>query len=639
VEQDPDLRHLLYDILSERWLVTTAADGFSALSTARRSVPDLLFTDLVIPGLDGITLARAVREIEPWHSMSVAVLTSDLPSTSIVQGQEMPVDAWVTKPFDPDQVVGQVAGLLERQSRLAGAQPARTAADLPTELVCALFDQAPMPLALLRGSDYVVAIANEAACQAWNRSSSEVIGRSLSEVAPVMGDVPWRGLLDRVRETGVAYLGKDNKESGGRSGAGEAKYVDFVYAPFKVDDGTIEGVIVMGFDVTEEILVRKALAQSREEALAATRAKNQFVAMLAHELRSPLTPILAALDLIGLREGSSHEHDVIRRQTGRLLRLVDDILDMERVVQGKILMHKRPVELADVVSRALETSAALVGQRHQWVEVHVPNGLLLDADPDRLAQVVDNLVTNAAKYSDEGSRIIIEGLREGERIRLSVKDQGAGIAPEMTARVFEGFVQQSETMASSRGGLGLGLSIVRAIVEMHGGRVEARSDGLGCGSELIVELPSLSTGATPDRDNDTALTGQSTRRVLLVDPDDDSAEPVCLALTLLGQQVKHARNAATAFDAAGSFDPEIALIDVDLPAMDGYELAERIRESAIGRNVYLVALRRCGDEAARELAFASGFDREITKPVSVKDLARLFDAIAAEGRPLLNSSC
>jgi signal transduction histidine kinase/CheY-like chemotaxis protein len=459
-----------------------------------------------------------------------------------------------------------------------------------------------------------------------------VIGHPVFHVVPSMSNHVWRGILDQVRDTGVAYIGKGALE---HSLAGDTDatgtYMDFVYAPLKRADGRIEGVIVMGFDVTDEILIREDLERMRTEAVAATRAKDEFVAMLAHELRSPLTPIVAALDLLRNREGASREHEIIDRQVHRLIRLVDDLLDIERIVRGRLHMRKDAVEVGDVVARAIEISAALFRQRRQHLTLNVPCGLFVEGDADRLSQAIDNPLTNASKYSDEEATIHVQAYAEGDRLRIHVKDEGAGIAPDMKERVFEGFVQQPQTIDRARGGLGLGLTIVRTIVEAHAGHVDVRSEGLGRGSEFVVDLPlAVAAAAAPLSARCSAQQSDPCRRILVVDDSDDTAETLTLPLQLLGHVVELARDLPSALASARAFQPEVVFIDIEHPGVNGYEVASRITDMSEGSDVHLVAVSRSAGRSSRRRVWAAGFQREVTRPVDVNALARLIEELGAD---------
>ncbi|HVQ24646.1 MAG TPA: HAMP domain-containing sensor histidine kinase, partial [Planctomycetota bacterium] len=307
--------------------------------------------------------------------------------------------------------------------------------------------------------------------------------------------------------------------------------------PILSDAGLPLGCVVSFVDVTErrragrerELLLDEA-QEARVEAERANRAKDEFLAMLGHELRNPLAPILTALQLMRLRGGSALEHErtVIERQTRHLVRLVDDLLDVSRIARGKIELRKERMDLADAIGKAIEMASPLLEERSHRLEVDVRRGLVLDADPARLAQIVANLVTNAAKYTESGGRISVAAEADGEFLELRVADTGIGIEPDMLARIFEMFTQEPQSLDRARGGLGLGLTIVRNMVDLHGGTVEARSDGRGKGSTFIVRLPAapavaLSTAMTgSDRAATVATSGPERTTVLVVDDNPDA---------------------------------------------------------------------------------------------------------------------
>ncbi|MGH8327842.1 MAG: sensor histidine kinase, partial [Steroidobacteraceae bacterium] len=257
-------------------------------------------------------------------------------------------------------------------------------------------------------------------------------------------------------------------------------------------EGRIEGVLVDAFSVTEEVIARQEMARLRAEAESASRMKDEFLAMLGHELRNPLAPMVMALQVMRLRGGASRELEILERQLSQLRRLMDDLLHVSRITRGKIELRRRPLEVSEVAASAAETVAPLLAQRRHRLEIEVPaTGLLVLGDLQRLTQVLMNLLTNAAKYSEPGSSILVHAHRAGGRIELRVRDEGMGIAPEMLEKVFDIFVQQPQTLDRSAGGLGLGLAIVRSLIEMHEGTVSAHSAGAGKGSEFIIDLPAL----------------------------------------------------------------------------------------------------------------------------------------------------
>jgi PAS domain S-box-containing protein len=403
--------------------------------------------------------------------------------------------------------------------------------------------------------------------------------------------------------------------------------------PVLNDEGDSVGCVLSFVDVTE----RKAVAAERLQLLegaemarvaaeSANRAKDQFLAMLGHELRNPLAPILTALDLMRLKGDESliRERTVIERQVRHVVRLVDDLLDVSRITQGKVDLDRKPVELAQLVVRAVESASPLIEQRQHRLSIDVPRvGLLLLGDEMRLCQVVANLLTNAAKYTDPQGRIHVAGARHGDEIVLTVTDSGAGIPAEILPTLFDTFVQGRRTIDRSEGGLGLGLAIVRNLVTLHGGSVAARSDGVGRGSEFEVRLPALRVGsrvaAAPLPPALPAALHSQPRRILVVDDNVDAAELLAASLQALGHEIRIAHDGPSALRAAVEFAPEVALLDIGLPVMDGYELARRMRMNGHA-HPRLVALTGYGQHTDRERSVEAGFDEHLVKPVAIGKL-------------------
>ena len=428
-----------------------------------------------------------------------------------------------------------------------------------------------------------------------------------------------------------ARAGEDARVEGLQHGAD-----DYLIKPFSARE-----LIARVAGLLTQVRARKqieeqaqALTAAREEAERASRAKDEFLAMLGHELRNPLAPILTALQLMRLRGLQSREQDIIERQVGHLSRLVDDLLDVARITRGKVELNTRLVELSDVVLRAMEIASPLLEQRQHQVNVSVPRtGLPVTADRDRLAQVIANLLTNAAKYSDVGSCIVVSAARENGTVRLGVRDEGIGISPEMLHRIFEPFVQQPQTLDRSHGGLGLGLTIVKSLVQKHEGTVHVESDGLGRGSEFIVRLPAVDVRIAHDEPAavptaETMRGVDSSMRVLVVDDNADAADMLKGALQTLGFVVDVAHDGPSALERCSKFAPDIAVLDIGLPVMDGYELARRLRNTCPG--IRLIAVTGYGLESDRERSAGAGFDDHLVKPI---DLALLARALAPRKDP------
>jgi signal transduction histidine kinase len=381
---------------------------------------------------------------------------------------------------------------------------------------------------------------------------------------------------------------------------------------------------------------------AREEADTARRMKDEFLALLGHELRNPLAPILTALELMKMRDGTraARERAVIERQVQHLVHLVDDLLDVSRLARGKIELKKAPVEMAQIVAQGVELASPLLEERSHNLCVSVATrGLLVEVDELRIAQVVANLLTNAAKYTDPGGQIAVSAAREDGSVVVRVADSGSGIAPEILPRIFDMFVQGKRTIDRTEGGLGLGLTLVRSIVQLHGGAVSAHSEGLGKGAEVVFRLPALpqqlldlgvELGAEPAPARPIGVSStHSGTRVLVVDDNSDAAETLADILRELGHTTSVAHDGPTALAAAAVFKPHVALLDIGLPVMDGYELARRLREQPDLGKTLLFAITGYGQESDRERSRDAGFQEHLVKPIDLAYLASLIDTARA----------
>jgi CheY-like chemotaxis protein/nitrogen-specific signal transduction histidine kinase len=366
----------------------------------------------------------------------------------------------------------------------------------------------------------------------------------------------------------------------------------------------------------------RAAEDARLRAEDAARAKDEFLAMLGHELRNPLAPILTALQLMRLRGNNIFEKEraVIDRQVKHVVRLVDDLLEVSRITRAKISLDRAPVDVAEVIATAVELSSPLLERRMHHVSIDVEPDLVVEGDATRLAQVFTNLLTNAAKYTQSGGSISISATRRAKAVRVAVRDTGMGIRPELLPVVFDLFVQGRQAVDRSEGGLGLGLAIVKSLVALHGGTVEARSDGLGRGSEFVVDLPASSASAEirrPAIESSERAVEPSGRRILVVDDNEDAASMLAEALHERGHSVKVAHDGPQALELLQTFAPEIAFLDIGLPVMDGYELARRIRDQRRLAGVRLVSITGYGQPSDRARATEAGFDIHLVKPVDL----------------------
>lgn len=398
-------------------------------------------------------------------------------------------------------------------------------------------------------------------------------------------------------------------------------------------------------ELNTEILRRKAaqaeleasraeLARLYDQAQEADRRKDEFLAVLGHELRNPLAPILTALHIMemGGDEAFLEERTIIERQARHLARLVDDLLDVSRITRGKIELARRRGEIAGPIQRAIEMASPLLDKRgHRLTLAVPPRGLAVEADQERIAQVVTNLLDNAARYTEPGGEITVAAERDGEQVVIRVRDTGCGIDPELLPRIFEPFAQDAGSRGRRQGGLGLGLAIASSLVELHGGTIEAHSDGPGRGSEFVVRLPGAPpAGAAveaPSPAAEAASAPPQRGRVLIVDDNADAANLLALALEGLGFETRVAFDGPAALHAADEAPPDVALLDLGLPVMDGYDLARHLRARPRLADLPLVAITGYGQDGDRERTLRAGFDEHLVKPVDLRRLTATLERL------------
>ncbi|HEY5676756.1 MAG TPA: ATP-binding protein, partial [Myxococcales bacterium] len=455
-DDNADMRDYLCRLLSERWQVRAVADGEAALALARSERPDLVVADVMMPGLDGFELLRALRADPATRGIPLIMLSARAGEEARIEGIEAGADDYLVKPFSARELIARVSAHLTIGRLRAEASRER-------ERLSELFQQVPIGVALLEGPEHLHTVANPSYCAMLGRS--EVLGRTVREVFPELGDHEIVEAMDRVYRTGEPVRSAEMHARIRRRGADlEDAWFSFVTHPLRGAGGAVTGVMLVAADVTGQVLARRRLEDLRAAAESASAAKDEFLAMLGHELRNPLAPIATALHLMKLRAGGALEKEraVIERQTAHLTRLVDDLLDVSRITRGKVELRRRRVEASEVVARAIEMVSPLLEERQHRLTIAVPSrGLVVDADPARLSQVVANLLTNAAKYTEQGGHIQLAAWVEGDELRIEVRDDGVGIAPDILPRMFEPFLTTKE----SGHGVGLGLAVSRSIIE------------------------------------------------------------------------------------------------------------------------------------------------------------------------------
>jgi CheY-like chemotaxis protein/two-component sensor histidine kinase len=371
--------------------------------------------------------------------------------------------------------------------------------------------------------------------------------------------------------------------------------------------------------------------------LEADKRKDEFLATLAHELRNPLAPIRNGLDLLKLSDASSSlpkVREIMERQLDLMVRLVDDLLEVSRITSGKIHLRKQRTDVSAVMLSAVETTRPVIeASGHQLALTLPPQPLTVEADPVRLAQVLANLLNNAAKYTDRGGHIALSAINEGGEAVVSVRDDGNGIPNDMLQNVFNLFTQVNRTYDRAQGGLGIGLTLVRRLVELHDGNVEARSDGVGKGSEFIVKLPLVRGNAElPAHKTEQNIDALRQGRILIVDDNQDAADSQKLLLQSLGATVMSVNDGFAALDALKTWRPTVVLLDVGMPVMDGYEVARRIRRETEGRDMILIAVTGWGQEQDRLRSAEAGMDHHLVKPVDIYALEGLLASMQSHSR-------
>jgi two-component system CheB/CheR fusion protein len=467
----------------------------------------------------------------------------------------------------------------------------------------------------------------------WNKGAERLLGYTAAEAVgkPVALLIPLERLdeepsiLERIRR-GVRI---DHYETVRRRKDGSLIDISLTVSPIADAEGRIIGAAKIARDIT-------ARKQQEQALIEADRRKNEFLAMLAHELRGPLAPVRNSLQIV-----RAHGHDpaavaaaatMMERQVAQMTRLIDDLIDVSRITLGKLEIRMERIELVSAIRSIAEATLPLAESQNQRLRVELPaQPIAVLADPARLAQVVGNLLNNASKFTEKGGRIDLVVATEGNEAVIRVEDTGIGIAARDLPGIFDMFSQVDSSLERSQGGLGIGLSLVRSVIAMHGGTVTAESPGPGRGSTFTVRLPMLAVASVPaETEPFVAPIAGARRRVLIVDDNRDSLDSLALLLNLGGHEVCSARDGVEAVEAAASFGPELVLLDIGLPRLNGYEAAARIRQLPGGAAIKLVALSGWGQEEDRRRSRDAGFDLHLVKPVDPQVLGRLLARLDAD---------
>jgi len=478
----------------------------------------------------------------------------------------------------------------------------------------------------------VIRSFNPAAEKIFGYPSASVLGKNVNMLMPEPYSSEHDGYIARYFRTGEAKIIGIGREVVGQRSDGSTFPMDLAVSEFLMNDRPFFTGIIR--DITERKLLEKELHRRLSELAKTDRLKDEFLAMLAHELRNPIAAIMSAVQLAGVlhdKEQSELSLEIINRQVQHLARLIDDLLDVSRITRGKINLQKQTVNLASIVESSVASVRTLIDERKHELVISMPaEPLWLEADPTRLEQILSNLLNNAAKYTENGGRITLSAVREEREIVIRVRDTGIGMSPEMLPRMFELFAQGDRSLARSEGGLGLGLTLARSLTEIHGGNLSATSEGPGKGTEFVVRLPAAETPKGSDNAVKDAIDVASVRpaRVLVVDDNVDTARSIARLLNLLGHNVEIAHDGPTAIEAARAFRPDVFLLDIGLPTMDGYEVARLLRAEDCGKDARIIAITGYGQEEDRKRSLAAGFDHHLIKPVDFGSLVTLLTGTA-----------
>ena len=483
-------------------------------------------------------------------------------------------------------------------------------------------------------NDAIISKSLDGVIQSWNAAAErlfgftaeQAIGQNISLVIPPERMVEEEQIIAQLRAgQRIAHFETERVRSDG-----QPIIVSLTISPIKDAEGNVVGASKIVRDVTERKRLEDNLRMLAADLSENDRRKNEFLATLAHELRNPLAPMSNMLEVLKRSDGNSEilkrAHETIERQLGQMVRLVDDLLDLNRITHDRLELRRSQVELSSVIQQAVEAAHPLIDAAGHELTVKLPDEpIYLNADRTRLAQVFGNLLNNSSKYTKENGVISLEAKRVDNEVVVTVKDNGAGIPPDKLDSIFDMFMQVERTSDRSQGGLGIGLTLVKRLVDMHGGSIEPRSNGEGMGSEFIVRLPILSKPSMASQDGSESTRATPTRRVLIVDDNRDSADSLAMLMQITNNEAYLAHDGVEAVEAIEKHRPEVVLLDIGLPKLDGHEVCRRVRKEPWGKDILIIALTGWGQEEDRRKSQEAGFDGHLVKPV---DYEKLLDVLA-----------
>jgi PAS domain S-box-containing protein len=607
-DDNADLRAYVRRLLEVSYEVEVVEDGVAALEAARARPPDMIISDVMMPKLDGFGLIRELRADPALATIPVMVLSARAGEEARLEGLSHGADDYLVKPFSARDLLGRVAAALNsegiRQRVLEQERRFRTFVQASSDLV---YSMSPdwSEMRYLQGRNFIADTPQP------NRSWLDAY------IDPDDHERVLAAIQDAVREKKTFQLEHRVLRVDGTLG-----WVFSRAIPILGPDGEIAEWLGAASDITARKEAENALREADQR-------KDEFLATLSHELRNPLAPLRNGLQLMRLQgdRPNPRAHDIMERQLNHLVRLVDDLLEMSRITRGLLELRRERVELATILRNAVETSNPVVQAGGHRLDVSLPGETLwLEGDPVRLTQVLGNLLNNAAKYTDNGGTIALSARREGDAAVISVRDNGCGITATGLERIFEMFSRGVHAGPRSQGGLGIGLTLSRRLAEMHGGTIEARSEGEGRGSEFIVRIP-LAEASARTVDATPAAARLPAIRILVVDDNQDAAASLGMLLETLGAEVDVVNDGPSAIQAFAAKTPSVIILDLSMPLMDGYDVARAVRTRFPERRPIIIALTGRGQPEDRRKAREVGIDHHLVKPAEFATLLALLSGI------------
>jgi PAS domain S-box-containing protein len=613
VDDDLPKRYTISKTLARAgFRVTEASTGSEALRLIVTQ-PDLVILDVKLPDINGFDVCRRIKSDSATRAIPVLhISTTFVDIEDKIHGLDSGADGYLTNVAEPLELLATVRALLR-------ARRAEDAVELSTRQWQSTFDAISDGVMLLDVAGRV-AQANRTLERILARPWTEIVGQSfadfLADSDSSDGSLFARMLVSGSRESRDFSFGDG--------------WLQVTVDPLRDHTGSIKGAIGLVSDITDRKRMEVQLLTQSERLQQDSQRKDEFLAMLAHELRNPLAPLANTMEIIRLQVRGNRDIeeslDVARRQIKHMARLLEDLFDISRITRGAVELRISEVDLNAIVRQAVEAATPLVtAARHDLAVNLEAEPVYVAGDPTRLEQVVSNLLNNATKYTEPGGRIRLELYRQNGSAVLSVSDSGIGITPAMQRQIFDLFVQADQSLDRSRGGLGIGLTLVKRLVELHHGSISVHSEGLGRGSKFTVMIPALvrpTVAASVDASERERLVDTGSR-VLIVDDNRDSARTLARVLEMDGHQVFCGFEGLGVVEQVAEHEPDVVLLDIGLPGIDGFQVAERLRERYPGERLRLVAVTGYGGQISQARALEAGFDHFLVKPVNLSDLKRL----------------